>query len=126
MDMEIQQVPWWNRRSRLERRFFLAAVGLLMLSVGLAAGLVAVLYMGGESPGVGQTTTAAFTDSATSSSSHGTNGQWTGSRPPGAELGKDYCFTPGCVRTAAEILQNMDEVRHDSLAFSWPSFMCFL
>ncbi len=44
MDMEIQQVPWWNRRSRMERRFFVAAVALLCLSVGLAVGLAAVLY----------------------------------------------------------------------------------
>ena len=44
MDMEIQQVPWWNRRSRLERRFFVLAITLLCVAVGLAIGLTGVLY----------------------------------------------------------------------------------
>ena len=44
MDMEIQQVPWWNRRSRLERRFFVLAISLLCVAVGLAIGLTGVLY----------------------------------------------------------------------------------
>ena len=38
MDMEIQQVPWWNRRSRLERRFFVMSITLLCATVGLAIG----------------------------------------------------------------------------------------
>ena len=38
MDMEIQQVPWWNRRSRLERRFFVMSIALLCATVGLAIG----------------------------------------------------------------------------------------
>ena len=44
MDMEIQQVPWWNRRSRLERRFFVMTIALLCATVGLAIGLTGVLY----------------------------------------------------------------------------------
>lgn len=46
MDMEIQQVPWWNRRSRMERRFFVVAVSLLCVTIGLALGLMGVLYKG--------------------------------------------------------------------------------
>ena len=61
MDMEIQQVPWWNRRSRLERRFFVMSIALLCATVGLAIGLTGVLYksmsdekdIGGDSGGGG-------------------------------------------------------------------------
>ena len=61
MDMEIQQVPWWNRRSRLERRFFVMTIALLCATVGLAIGLTGVLYksmsdekdIGGDSGGGG-------------------------------------------------------------------------
>ena len=38
MDMEIQPVPWWNRRSRMERRFIYSIATLLLVSVGLAIG----------------------------------------------------------------------------------------
>ena len=38
MDMEIQPVPWWNRRSRMERRFIYLIASLLLVSVGLAIG----------------------------------------------------------------------------------------
>ena len=36
--MEIQPVPWWNRRSRMERRFIYSIATLLLVSVGLAIG----------------------------------------------------------------------------------------
>ena len=38
MDMEIQPVPWWNRRSRMERRFIGLIGSLLLVSVGLSIG----------------------------------------------------------------------------------------
>ena len=44
MDMEIQPVPWWNRRSRMERRFIGLIGSLLLVSVGLSIGLVGVIY----------------------------------------------------------------------------------
>jgi hypothetical protein len=44
MDMEIQQVPWWNRRSRMERRFIVTTISLIFVSVGLAVGLAGVVY----------------------------------------------------------------------------------
>ena len=42
--MEIQPVPWWNRRSRMERRFIWLIGSLFLVSVGLAIGLVSVIY----------------------------------------------------------------------------------
>ena len=42
--MEIQPVPWWNRRSRMERRFIYLIASLLLVSVGLAVGLAGVMY----------------------------------------------------------------------------------
>ncbi len=44
MDMEIQPVPWWNRRSRMERRFIMLTCALLLVSVGLAVGLTGLIY----------------------------------------------------------------------------------
>ena len=44
MDMEIQQVPWWNRRTRMERRFFILSIILLLATVGLSIALAGVLY----------------------------------------------------------------------------------
>merc|ERR1719295_1344015 len=46
MEMEIQQVPWWNRRTRMERTFFLTALTLLFVSTGLALALAGVVYKG--------------------------------------------------------------------------------
>ncbi len=37
-------MPWWNRRSRMERRFFVTAVALLCATIALAVGLAFVLY----------------------------------------------------------------------------------
>lgn len=42
--MEIQPVPWWNRRSRMERNLIWLIGSLLLVSVGLAIGLVGVIY----------------------------------------------------------------------------------
>ena len=44
MDMEIQQVPWWNRRTRMERRFFILSIFLLLATIGLSIALAGVLY----------------------------------------------------------------------------------
>ena len=44
MDMEIQPVPWWNRRSRMERRFCILTGSLVLISLGLAIGLGGVFY----------------------------------------------------------------------------------
>ena len=50
MDMEIQQVPWWNRRTRMERRFFILSIALLLSTIGLSIALAGVL-VGIISPG---------------------------------------------------------------------------
>lgn len=44
MDMEIQPVPWWNRRSRMERNLIWLIGSLLIVSIGLAIGLGGVIY----------------------------------------------------------------------------------
>ena len=44
MDMEIQPVPWWNRRSRMERRLIWLIGSLFLVSLGLIIGLCGVLY----------------------------------------------------------------------------------
>ena len=44
MDMEIQQVPWWNRRTRMERRFFILSIILLLATIGLSIALAGVIY----------------------------------------------------------------------------------
>ncbi len=90
MDLEIQQVPWWNRRSQMERRFFVAGVLLLCATVGLGVALCAALFSHQEPPSV----TSAL------------NGDNT-----------DYCMSRGCVKTAADILANMDEAADPCVDF---------
>jgi hypothetical protein len=56
MDMEIQQVPWWNRRTRMERRFFILSITLLLSTIGLSIALAGVLYKDIISPGTHDST----------------------------------------------------------------------
>ena len=135
MDMEIQQVPWWNRRTRMERRFFILSVTLLLATIGLSVALAGVLYknMMENEPGYGLArvaaarsnnaennfqTTAAFISSADENQvpivfvdKQSDRGE--------VELGgggannrfayQQHCMTPGCVKTANAIIQNMDQ-----------------
>jgi len=106
MDMEIQQVPWWNRRSRMERSFFVLAVALLCLAVAMGVALAAVLYR-------------AYGASSSSTEDASSAGAFVG--PPGAisnghgggmseaKSSDKFCMTKGCVQTAADILNNIDE-----------------
>ena len=55
MDMEIQQVPWWNRRTRMERRFFILSITLLLTTIGLSIALA-----GAFAPGRGCVALAGF------------------------------------------------------------------
>ena len=36
----LPQVPWWNKRTRMERRFLLFAGALTVVAIALGAGLV--------------------------------------------------------------------------------------
>lgn len=54
MDMEIQQVPWWNRRTRMERRFFILSITLLLTTIGLSIALAGVIYRDFIIPGYSQ------------------------------------------------------------------------
>ncbi|TRY73034.1 hypothetical protein TCAL_01898 [Tigriopus californicus] len=105
MDMEIQQVPWWNRRSQMERRLFILAVLLLCLAVGLALALVSVVYSQSQKDSNSlHKTTAAFTGD---DSSVQTNGHYIGSNEDANA--QSYCLTPSCIRSAGELLDNMDD-----------------
>jgi membrane metallo-endopeptidase-like protein 1 len=141
MDMEIQQVPWWNRRSRLERRFFVTSIGLLCACVGLAIGLTGVLYKnmasddgGGNGPAEGRKissreivnfqTTAAFTAEQPNNLHRPTDGRHNEAGKPSDV--SSYCMTPGCVKTASEILANMDGAENpckDFYQFACGGFM---
>ena len=111
MDMEIQPVPWWNRRSRMERRFFVIAVTLLLLAVGLAVGLTTLLYKNYELE-------HNFSQNSDIINSHQTTAAFTAEHPLPTTQGSsggpiksadNFCMTKGCVKTAADILTNMDE-----------------
>ena len=111
MDMEIQQVPWWNRRSRMERRFFLTSLTLLFITVGLAMALAGVVYKDRLFSGGSGRARAA----AAAQESYETTAAFTAPQEPSISPGvvapkaENVCMTPGCVKTAYEIIQNMDQ-----------------
>jgi len=98
MQMEIQQVPWWNKRTRMERRMLGLSACLLVLSVCLTVGLVLVTKDTGynQDPDGDFSTTAALTSEFANEN--------TIQAGPG-----DYCLSKGCIHTSAELLDKMDQ-----------------
>ena len=113
MDMEIRQVPWWNRRSRMERRFLVLVVTLLLVSVGLSLALAGSVYrdrLFGDPQLTGQyETTAAFTAPENGIKQQSRQPDDDNDCNPSNDGSTKHCLTPGCVQTASEILRNMDE-----------------
>jgi len=105
MQMEIKKVPWWNKRTRMERRFFLLTgvlgvatvcltVGLVLASKGNRNNMVEGEYGSDIIPAY--QTSSAFSSELPKVTSH-----------PNQQ--SEYCFTKGCVRTAAEVIEKMDD-----------------
>lgn len=105
MQMEIKKVPWWNKRTRMERRFFVLTGVLAVAAIALMVGLVLVAR--GERPRVGENTYGVGIIPA-----YQTSSEFTAEEPKVTSLpnkSQNYCMTKGCISAAAEILQKMDE-----------------
>jgi len=95
MQMEIQKVPWWNKRTRMERRFLLFAGALTVIAIALGAGLVLMVRDKYNESDVG-----SHSESFTSKQPAPTTNSIADS---------DYCLTKGCINTAADLLNKLDQ-----------------
>lgn len=93
MQMEIQKVPWWNKRTRMERRFLIFAGALTVVAIAMGAGLILLARDKFEDED-------AHTSSLTSEEPQATTNSLSDN---------DYCFTKGCIQTAADLLDKLDE-----------------
>ncbi|XP_042901081.1 neprilysin-2 isoform X3 [Parasteatoda tepidariorum] len=93
---KFRNPPWWNRRTKLERTLcFLTVTSLLMLAV-MAAALAVFGYLYQRNIDSRET---IFVPS---------NAERFVRNENSSDM-SDICLTPGCVKTAAEILQNLNE-----------------
>jgi len=93
MQMEIQKVPWWNKRTRMERRFLIFAGALAVVAIAMGAGLILLARDKFDDE-------SAHTSSLTSQEPQATTNSLSND---------DYCFTKGCIQTAADLLDKLDE-----------------
>jgi len=110
MQMEIQKVPWWNKRTRMERRFLVFAGALTVVAIAMGAGLILLARDKFDDE-------EAHTSSLTSQEPQATTNSLSNS---------DYCFTKGCIQTAADLLDKLDETANpcdDFYQFACGSFI---
>jgi len=104
MQMEIKKVPWWNKRTRMERRLFVLTGALGLIAVTLAVGLVLVAKKERQVYG-GHTYTSEIIQSKQTASSFAAEEPKVTSHPIKQNT---FCMTKGCISTASEILEKMD------------------
>jgi len=110
MQMEIQKVPWWNKRTRMERRFLIFAGALTVVAIAMGAGLILLARDKFDDED-------AHTSSLTSQEPQATTNSLSNN---------DYCFTKGCIQTAADLLDKLDETANpcdDFYQFACGSFI---
>jgi len=110
MQMEIQKVPWWNKRTRMERRFLVFAGALTVVAIAMGAGLILLARDKFEDED-------SHTSSLTSQEPQATTNSLSNT---------DYCFTKGCIQTAADLLDKLDETANpcdDFYQFACGSFI---
>ena len=90
----------------MERSFFLTAITLLFVSIGLALALAAVIYkddlFGGKIQNEGGGSHAVHAKAFTAPQEEGDVVTSSGD-------GRTYCMTEGCVKTASQLMDNMDK-----------------
>lgn len=105
MQMEIKRVPWWNKRTRMERRFIVLTGVLVVMSVGLLTALILVAK--GQRNNIEPPRYGAddIIPSFQTSSGLQADEPKVTSHPVGEN---NVCMSKGCISTAAEILEKMD------------------
>eukprot|EP00092_Neocalanus_flemingeri_P037441 GFUD01040769.1.p1 GENE.GFUD01040769.1~~GFUD01040769.1.p1 ORF type:complete len:795 (-),score=190.06 GFUD01040769.1:142-2526(-) len=105
----MEKVPWWNKRTRMERRS-LVLVGILsVLAVLLAVGLVLVArdhMLKPTTKGAPDTINSLQTTNVISVQEPRRIGL---PKKPNKNGQDDYCLTKGCILAAAEVLDKIDE-----------------
>ncbi|XP_023345566.1 neprilysin-2 [Eurytemora carolleeae] len=107
MQMEIKKVPWWNKRTRMERRFFLITGVLGVLCVGLSIAII-LLARGKKNTGPEHRFQFGADDIRPA---YQTSSELLADEPKVTShpVNSNMCTSKGCISTAAEVMQMMDE-----------------
>jgi len=104
MQMKIQKVPWWNKRTRMERRLLLVSIVLTIVTGSCMAGIVLVARSSTDLP---LRQTSEDTINSLRQSSELTVQEPLISTKDAAN--QDICFSKGCIQTAADLLDKLDQ-----------------
>jgi len=108
---DLHQVPWWSKRTNMERRCFVLVGCMSAVLFALAAGLMFMFMAKGQ---LNQPSKEGMTDTIDSQQ---TTTYFFAQVPrrvglptkPKKSFSEEYCLTKGCIQTAADILDKMDE-----------------
>ena len=92
----VSQIPWWYKRSVMERRLLVAVGSLLIISMSLSAVLG---FSHGQDEARSRTTRQVLADTTVSREA----------RLVTPSLSSEYCMTKDCIQAAADLLDNIDE-----------------
>jgi len=112
MHMKIKKVPWWNKRTRLERRLILVTLSLLLvIAILIAAMVLTVQSYSSNSPRTLKTDVNQEQLKVPVREEPAVNQLEpfpTESQNHLRETESKYCLTKECVKTAADLVSRMD------------------
>jgi len=112
MHMKIKKVPWWNKRTRLERRLILVTLSLLLvIAILIAAMVLTVQSYSSNSPRTLKTDVNQEQLKVPVRAEPAVNQLEpfpTESQNHLRETESKYCLTKECVKTAADLVSRMD------------------
>jgi len=88
-----RKVPWWNKRTRMERRFMVFSGALTVIVIALSVGILMVARNKFSKNEVSGSHPSSFTSNQETT------------KPVGSQ---NICFTKGCIQTAADLLDKLD------------------
>lgn len=100
----IKNPSWWKRRTSLERCLTLTTVIVILLGISLVIALAAVLYNKNQ-----EINNSPFNSEALHSTGPVTINSYNAATDDNKCPRDDVCLTPGCIQTAAHVLEYMDQ-----------------
>jgi len=106
MQMKIQKVPWWNKRTRMERRLMLITICLTVVAGSCFAGIILMARDKDQLQSV-QEPEASY---SSLKEAHLVVDDRNVAVEKVQNVGdKQFCFTEGCVKAAADLMEKMDK-----------------